>query len=70
MCEWYEEPVKVKRDDKILVVPANEVQEGDTVWMGEIPYKSYGVIADDDEEVMCIYIDPINAWPAGCFASK
>lgn len=70
MYEWYEEPVKVERNGEILVVPANEVQDGDTVWMGGIPRRAYGCIPDDDEEIMYIYIDPINAWPAECFASK
>lgn len=70
MCEWYEVPVKVKRNEELLVVPANDVKEGDTVWMTRIPYKAYGILADDEEEIMYIKINPIDAWPACCFASE
>ena len=69
--EWYEIPVKVVRNEKTMIVPANQVQNGDTVWLGMLQYTAHDHLPDDDEEIMYIQINGgADAWPAAMFASK
>lgn len=67
--EWYEIPVKVQRDDKIMIVPANEVKRGDYVFYLGMKRKCDGHIPDDDEEVMYLEFG-INSYPAEMFDSE
>lgn len=68
--KWYEIPIRVKRNGKVLIVPANEVISGDKVWLCDVEYTSDGCIADDEEEIMYIKTNKIDAWPAAMFLSK
>ena len=64
---WHEIPVKVKRNNVVLTVHADEVQAGDIVWLGPVPHVSEGCFPDDDEEIMYIKINGIDCWPAAMF---
>lgn len=66
MVEWYEIPVKVIRDGKEMVVPANQVSKGDYVFWSGRKVKCDGCIPDDDEEVMYLRFG-IDNWPAEMF---
>lgn len=71
--EWYEVPVRVERNGQILIVPANQVCAGDRVWLlglGMFSYIVHDVIPDDDEGIMYIKINSIDAYPADSFLSE
>ena len=68
--EWYEIPVRVERDGASMVVPACEVQPGDRVWMDFVSYIVKDILADDEEGIMYIKINEIDAWPAAMFLSE
>ena len=68
--EWYEIPVRVERDGASMVVPACEVQPGDSVWIDFVSYIVKDILADDEEGIMYIKINEIDAWPAAMFLSE
>lgn len=72
--EWYEVPVRVERSGKKLIVPASQVCAGDKVWLfqllGTLSYTVHDVIPDDDEGIMYIKINSIDAYPADAFLSE
>lgn len=70
--KWYEIPVRIERKGLILVVPANQVQDGDKVWLVfGTSHISSGCIADDDEEIMYIQLNGgLDCWPAEMFINK
>lgn len=67
MTEWYEIPICVGRNGELYIIAANEVQPGDKVWMGLCQYTVHDILPDDDEEVMYIKINDVDAWPAAMF---
>lgn len=70
-CEWYEAPIRVERDGVSMIVPVCHVHPGDRVWSGRmIPYTVTDLLADDEEEVMYIKVNAIDAWPAEMFLSE
>ena len=69
-CEWYEAPIQVERDGVSMIVPVCQVHPGDRVWSGRIPYTVTDLLADDEEEVMYIKVNAIDAWPAEMFLSE
>ena len=70
-CEWYEAPIRVERDGVSMIVPVCQVHPGDSVWSGRmIPYTVTDLLADDEEEVMYIKVNAIDAWPAEMFLSE
>ena len=68
--EWYEAPIRVERDGVSVIVPVNQVRRGDRVWSGRIPYTVTDLLADDEEEVMYIKINEIDAWPSEMFLGE
>lgn len=68
--EWYEAPIRVERDGVSMIVPVGQVRPGDRVWSGRIPYTVTNLLADDEEEVMYIKINEIDAWPSEMFLSE
>lgn len=70
-CEWYEAPIRVEQDGVSMIVPVCQVHPGDRVWSGRmIPYTVTDLLADDEEEVMYIKVNAIDAWPAEMFLSE
>lgn len=67
MTEWYEIPICVSLNGESYIVAANEVQPGDKVCMGLCQYTVHDILPDDDEEIMYIKINEVDAWPAAMF---
>lgn len=67
--EWYEVPIKIIRDGKEMILPANEVKKGDYVFFLGMKRICDGMIPDDDEEIIYIKFG-IDLWPAEMCNSK
>lgn len=55
-AEWYERPTKVWRDGEDMIVPANQVQEGDYVHFLGVRELCGRVIMREDEGVVYFQI--------------
>lgn len=70
--KWSEVPVRIARQGKIPVVPANEVESGDVIWDANgVSYITDGFWPDDEEEIAYLAINNgLYHWPAGFFVGE
>ena len=66
---WYELPIKVNRNGTDMIIPANQVEDGDLVFFDGEKRQCDGMIPDDDEEIIYL-IFGIDQWPSAIFDAK